>query len=71
MLTPVDWTAKKGFDTPRRIFSGTSDDMAADAAAFAKAGVSQINLTFQVAGLQETLDRMQRFAEEVLPKVGV
>jgi probable F420-dependent oxidoreductase len=71
VLTPVDWTAKNGHDTPRRIFTGSSADMAADAAAFAKIGVSHLNLTFQAATVQESLDRMQRFAEEVLPKVGV
>ena len=43
--------------------------MAADIAAFAKVGVKHINLTFQAATLQESLDRMQRFAEEVLAKV--
>ena len=69
VLTPVDWTARKGHDTPRRIFTGSSADMAADIAAFAKVGVKHINLTFQAATLQESLDRMQRFAEEVLAKV--
>lgn len=69
VLAPVDWTAQKGHDTPRRIFTGSSADMAADAAAFAAIGCTHVNLTFQAATVQETLDRMQRFAEEVLPKV--
>ncbi len=70
-LTPVDWTAQKGHDTPRRIFTGSSADIAADVAAFAKIGVATLNLTFQAASVAESLDRMQRFAEEVLPKIGV
>ena len=67
VLTPVEWTAKPGHDTPRRIFTGSSADMAADIAAFSKIGVKTINLTFQAATVQESLDRMQRFAEEVMP----
>ena len=71
VLTPVEWTAQKGHDTPRRIFTGTSADIAADVAAFAGIGVTHLNLTFQAATVPESLDRMQRFAEEVMPKIGV
>lgn len=69
VLSAVDWTAQKGADTPRRIFTGTSADMAADAAALAKVGVSHLNLSLQAATLEETLERMQRFSEEVMAKV--
>jgi hypothetical protein len=41
--------------------------MAADIAALAKAGVRHLCLSFQTATIAETLERMQRFAEEVMP----
>jgi hypothetical protein len=41
--------------------------MAADATALKQAGVRHVCLTFQTGELAETLDRMQRFAQEVLP----
>ena len=41
--------------------------MAADAAALRRAGVRHACLTFQTASLPETLERMQRFAAEVMP----
>jgi probable F420-dependent oxidoreductase len=69
VLSPVDWTARPGHDTPRRLFTGSSADMAADATALAKAGVTHLNVTLQAATLPETLDRMQRFAEEVVAVV--
>ncbi len=68
-FAPVDWKPHKGHDTPRRLFSGASADMAADAAALAGIGVGAVNLTFQTASEQETIERMQRFAEEVMPLV--
>ena len=43
--------------------------MAADVAALEQAGVRHVCLTFQTASLPETLERMQRFAEEVMPLV--
>jgi probable F420-dependent oxidoreductase len=65
-LTPVDWTAQKAGDGGRRIFTGDTAAMAADAAALAQAGVRHVCLTFQTGELAETLDRMQRFAEQVM-----
>ena len=70
VLSPVDWTAQKGHDTPRQIFTGSSAEMTADAAAFASAGVSHLNLSLQASTVSETLERMQRFAEEVAPHIG-
>lgn len=69
VLWPVSWTAEKGADGGRKIFTGASAEIAADVAAFADVGVRHLSLTFQSATLQESLDRMQRFAEEVMPKV--
>jgi alkanesulfonate monooxygenase SsuD/methylene tetrahydromethanopterin reductase-like flavin-dependent oxidoreductase (luciferase family) len=67
VLWPVSWTAEKSVDGERKIFTGSSADIAADVDAFAKVGVKHLSLTFQSATLQESLDRMQRFAEEVMP----
>ncbi len=67
VLWPVDWSAQKTAEGGRKLFTGTSQDMAADAAALGQAGVRHICLTFQTASLTETLERMQRFAQEVMP----
>ncbi len=68
VLWPVDWAAQKTVDgSARRPLTGGSADMAADAAALASAGVRHVALTFQTATVAETLARMQRFAEEVMP----
>jgi len=69
VLSPTEWKSQPGHDVPRRMFTGTAADMAADAAALAAIGVEWVNLTFQTSSVQETLDRMQRFAEEVIPLV--
>jgi probable F420-dependent oxidoreductase len=69
VLWPVNWSAQAMDDGGRRLFTGTSADMAADAAALAQAGVRHICLTFQTASLPETLERMQRFADEVMPLI--
>jgi probable F420-dependent oxidoreductase len=71
LLSPVDWTAQKTTDgAARRLFTGRAEDMAADAAALRRAGVRHACLTFQTASLPETLERMQRFGEEVMPLAG-
>jgi probable F420-dependent oxidoreductase len=67
VLWPVDWTAQTSGDRVRRLFTGSSADMAADAAALGNVGVRHVALTFQTATVAETLDRMQRFAGEVMP----
>jgi probable F420-dependent oxidoreductase len=69
VLWPVDWTAQKASDGSRRVFTGASADMAADADALARIGVRHVALTFQAASVAETLARMQRFAAEVVPLV--
>jgi probable F420-dependent oxidoreductase len=67
VLTPVDWTAQKAGDGERRIFTGDAAAMAADVAALQQAGVRHVCLTLQTGELAETLERMQRFAQEVMP----
>ncbi len=67
VLWPVDWTAQKTAEGGRRLLTGSSDEMAADVEALERVGVRHLCLTFQTATLPQTLERMQRFAEEVLP----
>jgi probable F420-dependent oxidoreductase len=70
VLWPVDWMAQNTADGARRLFTGRPEDMAADVHALEQAGARHVCLTFQTASLPETLQRMQRFAEEVMPLVG-
>ena len=65
-LTPVDWTAQKAGDGQRRIFTGDRSALAADAATLKQAEVRHVCLTFQTGELAETLERMQRFAQDVM-----
>jgi probable F420-dependent oxidoreductase len=67
VLWPVAWTAQAAADGGRRMLTGTSHEMAADIAALERAGVRHLCLTFQAATLTETLERIERFAEEVMP----
>lgn len=67
VLWPVDWTAQTTPDGARRLFTGSSADMAADAAVLASVGVRHVALTFQTATIAETLARMHKFAAEVMP----
>jgi hypothetical protein len=50
------------------LFSGTGADMLADAAALEQAGARHTILYLQRSTIEETLDVMQRFAEEVIRK---
>jgi len=70
VLWPVDWSVQKIAGGTRRLLTGRPEDMATDIDAFARAGVCHLCLTFQTASLAETLERMQRFAEDVMPLVG-
>jgi len=70
VLWPVDWTGQKMAGGARRLLTGRPEDMAADIDALGRAGAGHLCLTFQTASLTETLERMQRFAEEVMPLVG-
>jgi len=67
VLWPIDWAAQTMADGTRRMLTGRSEDMAADIAALTSAGVRHVCLTFQTPSLPQTLERMQRFAEEVMP----
>ena len=66
---PVHWQAQSMPEGGRRLLTGAAPDLAADLAALARIGVSTTILTFQTPDLNETLDRMHRFAAEVMPLV--
>jgi probable F420-dependent oxidoreductase len=67
VLSPVSWTAQQGPDGVRRMLTGRSEDMAADIAALWRSGVRHLNVSLQAPQLSETLERMERFATEVMP----
>ncbi len=62
---PVSFERQPGFDTPRRLFSGSPCDMIGDVAALAEIGVSHINLTFAGSTTADMKHTMQRFQEDV------
>ena len=67
VLSAVDWTAQTTADGARRILTGSSQAMADDIGALQRAGVRHVCLTFQTPSLPETLSRMQKFADDVMP----
>ena len=66
---PVSFTPEPGYDTPRRMFSGSAADMAGDVAALRDVGVTHINLTFGGKTTADMIHIMQRFQEDVAPLV--
>ncbi len=65
---PPQWAAVKDPDGNRQMFTGSPDDMLADAAAFAAVGVKHLILYAQQPTIEATLDVQQRFAEDVVRK---
>ena len=65
---PPSWTPREGPDGGRQMFSGSADDMLADAAALAAVGVKHVIVYLQRRTIEETLETTQRFAEEVISK---
>jgi probable F420-dependent oxidoreductase len=66
---PFEWGDYRTPDgTARRFFTGTSADMAADAAALSSLGVGHVALRLGGATAQECVDRIDRFGAEVLAK---
>jgi probable F420-dependent oxidoreductase len=68
-LWPVSWTAETGEDGARKPVTGSSADIAGDLSALARAGVGHVSLILQAGTITETIERMQRFSEEVMPLV--
>ncbi len=63
---PVEWTAQANPDGTRRCFTGSADDLRADAAGFAALGVRQILIVLQAPTIEATQDRLARFAADVI-----
>ena len=69
--SPFDWTAQPTQDTSaRRMFTGTSDDMRSDCAALAEAGIRHVALRLGGDTVTESLERIQRFGEDVIAAGG-
>jgi alkanesulfonate monooxygenase SsuD/methylene tetrahydromethanopterin reductase-like flavin-dependent oxidoreductase (luciferase family) len=51
----------------RPSFRGTPEQVASDVRAFADLGVRHLMVGFQRPTVEETVERMHRFAEEVIP----
>jgi probable F420-dependent oxidoreductase len=66
---PVSWTAERAADGSRRLFTGSAADMAADTAALAKVGVSQLGMQLLASSVSETCERIERFGKDVIAKV--
>jgi probable F420-dependent oxidoreductase len=67
VLAPVAFGPPVIATGARRLLTGSAADMAGDVAALADAGVRHLALSFQAASLPDTLERMERFASEVMP----
>ncbi len=68
VLWAVNWGEEKAHSGGRRTFTGSSPDMVADAQALAAAGVTDVNVSFPAPTAAETLEKMERFAAEVMRK---
>ena len=66
VLWPVSWTAEPALSGGRRSFTGTSAEMLEDAMALSAAGIGDLNVSFPAPTVAETLERMERFASEVM-----
>jgi probable F420-dependent oxidoreductase len=56
-------------DGARRSFSGTPDEIAADIRTFADVGVHELIFDFRSESTADSIERLQRFAAEVMPRV--
>lgn len=57
-------------DGSRRPFSGAPDDIAGDIRTFAAIGVHELIFDFRGQSIEESIERLQRFAAEVMPLAG-
>jgi len=65
---PPSWAARTNEDGSRRLFTGSSDAMMEDAAAFRDVGVKHLIVYLQQPTIEKTLELQQRFAEDVVSK---
>jgi probable F420-dependent oxidoreductase len=68
-LTPLSWSAEPGHDTPRRILTGTPEQIAEDVRAFGNVGVTHFNVSFPTSTVNEATDAIQKFSEDVMPLI--
>ncbi len=66
---PVTWSEQSASGGGRVLFAGSSEQMVEDASALARIGVRHLVVLLQAPTLAETLERLQRFAEDVIPAV--
>ncbi|MFO1026547.1 MAG: LLM class F420-dependent oxidoreductase [Acetobacteraceae bacterium] len=66
---PLYDTGVSDRDGTRRSFSGAPDEIAGDVRSFAAIGVHELIFDFRGSSIAETVERMQRFAAEVMPLV--
>lgn len=67
-FAPPSWKPRELPDGGRQMFSGASDDMLADAAALKSVGVNHLIVYLQRPTIEQTLDVLRRFGEEVVQK---
>jgi hypothetical protein len=67
---PPSWKERPGPDGGRLMFSGGGDAMLEDVAALEALGVRHCLFYLQRPTIEQTLDLQQRFAEDVIRKVG-
>ncbi len=63
---PPHWTAQRTPDGARQMFTGGADAMREDAAALEEAGLDHLIVLPQAPSIEETLERLQHFAEDVI-----
>lgn len=69
--SPFQWSRARTIDGgTRAMFSGSSEEMRADAHAMDEAGVAHVAVRIDGASLEEAVDRVARFGAEVIAKVG-
>jgi probable F420-dependent oxidoreductase len=65
---PPSWTVRKTEEGGRRMFSGSAADMLEDAAALKALGVNHLIVYLQRPTIEQTLDLLQLFGEDVVRK---
>jgi probable F420-dependent oxidoreductase len=66
---PVTWSEQSAPGIGRILFTGSSAQMVEDASALARIGVRHLVVLLQAPTLAESLESLQRFAEDVIPAV--
>ncbi|NKB59352.1 MAG: TIGR03619 family F420-dependent LLM class oxidoreductase [Alphaproteobacteria bacterium] len=70
MFAPTYKLGAADTSADRWAFSGSAEQIAEDARAFADAGLNHVLIGFEDSDLQRSLDTIEEFAKEVMPLVG-